>query len=283
MLVVAGLVVREASRRRLLLALLLITLALIALSGWGFAQLPRLLAHEGDIGDAMTIVASQLLILVAFTFSFILALSAVFMAGPAISGEVESGIALSVLARPVSRVSYVIGKWIGLVVVLLVYTVGAVLLELAVVRAVVGYTPPQPLVALAYVFAEGVTLLTLALALGTRLSGMVAGVVSLALFGMAWMGGIVGGIGVAFGNEVITHVGTMTKLLVPTDGLWRGAVHALEPVAVLVGMRGAPPAMTAANPFFAASPPPLPYVIWSVLWIAGVLALAVWSFQRREI
>lgn len=285
MLVIAGLVLREASRRRLLLALFLLTLALIALNAWGFAQLPRALSTAGrPLPDEMVkIIASQLLILVAFTFSFILALSAVFVAAPSISGEVESGIAQSVVARPISRIAYVLGKWLGLVIVLVAYTVGAVVLELLVVRAVVDYVPPYPLEAFAYVFTEGLVLLTLALALSTRLSGMVAGVVSLVLFGMAWMGGIVGGIGVAFDNPSITHVGTVTKLLVPTDGLWRGAVHALEPVAMLVGMRGAPPAASAANPFFAAAPPPLPFVAWSLLWIAGVLAVAVWSFRTREI
>jgi ABC-type transport system involved in multi-copper enzyme maturation permease subunit len=284
-LVIANLVLREASRRRLLLALVLLTLALIALNAWGFAQLPRLLGGDDRPlpRDALTIIASQLLILVAFMFSFILALTAVFAAAPSISGEIESGIAQPVVARPLSRISYVLGKWIGLVVVLLGYTVGAVALELLVVRVVVDYVPPYPLEAFAYVFAEGVVLLTLALALSTRLSGMVAGVVCLVLFGMAWMGGIVGGIGLAFGNPAITHVGTVTKLLVPTDGLWRGAVNALEPVAMLVGMRGAPVAATAANPFFAASAPPLPFVAWSLLWIAVVLAAGVWSFRSREI
>jgi ABC-type transport system involved in multi-copper enzyme maturation permease subunit len=284
-LVIAGLVLREASRRRLLLALLLLTLALIALNAWGFAQLPYVFAgEEGEFGiDAVKFVASQLLILVTFMFSFIVALSAAFMGAPAISGEVESGIAQALVARPISRVSYVAGKWIGLAAVLLAYTAGAVILELLVVRAVIDYTPPYPLEAFAYVFSEGLVLLTLALALSTRMSGMVAGVVALALFGMAWMGGIVGGIGIAFDNAVITHVGTVTKLILPTDGLWRGAVHALEPIAMLVTMRGAPPAATAANPFFAASAPPVPFVLWSLLWVAGVFALAVWSFQRREI
>jgi ABC-type transport system involved in multi-copper enzyme maturation permease subunit len=284
-LVIAGLVLREASRRRLLLALLLLTLALIALNAWGFAQLPHVFAGDAGMAgiDAVKLIASQLLILVTFMFSFIVALSAAFMGAPAISGEIESGIAQSLVARPISRVSYVAGKWIGLAAVLLAYTAGAVVLELLVVRAVIDYTPPYPLEAFAYVFTESLVLLTLALTLSTRLSGMVAGVVALALFGMAWMGGIVGGIGVAFDNAVITHVGTVTKLILPTDGLWRGAVHALEPVAMLVTMRGAPPAATAANPFFAASAPPLPFVVWSLLWIAGVLALAIWSFQRREI
>jgi len=111
---------------------------------------------------------------------------------------------------------------------------------------------------------------------------MVGGVIGLVLFGLAWMGGIVGGVGAAFNNATITHVGTVTRLILPTDGLWRGAVYALEPVALITGARGAP-AIAAANPFFAASPASVPFVLWSLGWIALVLVLAVWSFRRREI
>ena len=39
----------------------------------------------------------------------------------------------------------------------------------------------------------------------------------------------------------------------------------------------------AANPFFAAEPPPAAYVVWAVAWIAAVLVLAIWSFRSREI
>ncbi len=281
MLVVAGLVLREAARRRLVLAVLLLTALAVALTGWGFSRIPYLGSQPLPV-EQVRLIASQLVILVAFMFSFVLALSAVFVASPAVSGEVESGIALSVLARPISRPSYLVGKWLGLAALLFAYTAASIALELIVVRIVVDYEAPRPLEALAFLYAEGLVLLTLALALSTRVSGMVGGVVALVLFGMAWMGGIVGGIGQAFDNAAVTHVGTATKLILPTDGLWRGAVYALEPAAVLAGVRGAGPA-AAANPFFATAPPPLTFLVWSGLWIAAVLALALWSFRHREI
>ncbi len=282
MLVIAGLVLREAARRRLVLAVVILTILAVALTAWGFSRIPYL-GVQPLPPEQVRLIASQVVILVAFMFSFVLALSAVFVAAPAISGEAESGIALVVLARPLSRRSYVLGKWLGLAALLLVYAGGSILLELVAVRAVVDYEPPRPLEAFAYLYAEGLVLLTLALALSTRLSGMVGGVVALALFGMAWIGGIVGGVGQAFDNATVTHVGTATKLLLPTDGLWRGAVYALEPAAIVTAARGAPGPAIAANPFFAAAPPPLPFIAWAIAWIALVLALALWSFRAREV
>lgn len=282
-LVIARLMLREVLRRRLILALLFLTLLVIALTAWGFSRIPTLSQRGVPIPDAQAkLIASQLLILVMFMFSNVLALSAVFVASPALSGDLESGIALAMLSRPITRAQYVMGKWLGLAVLVVAYALIAASLEMLAVNAVVGYLPPRPLEFLGFLIAEGLVLLTFGLVLSTRLSGMVGGVIALILFGMAWLGGIVGGIGAAFDNELIERVGTATKLILPTDGLWRGAVYTLEPAAMLAVAAGTGPAF-AANPFYAPAPPPLPYLVWCAAWLAGMLALAIWSFSRREV
>lgn len=282
-LVIARLMLREVLRRRLVLALVALTLLAIALTAWGFSRIPTLAVGGVPIPEVQAkLIASQLLILVMFMFSNVLALSAVFVASPALSADLESGIALALLSRPVSRTEYVIGKWLGLAALVVAYAVLAASLEILAVNAVTGYLPPRPLEFLGFLIAEGLVLLTFGLVMSTRLSGMVGGVVALVLFGMAWLGGIVGGIGTAFDHELLERAGTATKLILPTDGLWRGAVYALEPAAVLAGSLGAGPA-AAANPFYAAAPPPAAYLVWCALWLAAMLALAVWSFSRREI
>lgn len=282
-LVVARQVVHEASRRKLLLALLVLTAIVIALTVWGISRIDDLRNGGQPLSDAQKrTIVSQLLILVMFMFSWVLSLAAVFIAAPAISGELESGVALAVLARPIARSEYVIGKWLGLLTLVVSYGIGAAAIELIAVQAVSGYQPPHPLEFLGFVLGEGIVILTFSLALSTRLAGMVGGVIAAILFGIAWMGGIVGGVGAAFNNETITHVGTATKLILPTDGLWRGAVWSLEPAIVIAAQRGLGPAV-AANPFFAADPPPGVYVAWAVVWVAAMLALAIWSFRSREV
>jgi ABC-type transport system involved in multi-copper enzyme maturation permease subunit len=280
--VIARLVIREAARRRLLLALLILTLIVIVLTGWGFSRIPTITQRGTPLPDLQVkLIASQFLIVTMFMFSFVLAMAAVFVAAPQISGDVESGTALAILSRPIGRAEFVVGKWVGLAALVAIYAGGAAAVELAVVNAVVGYAPPEPTAFIAFVIAEGLVIMTLALMLSTRLSGMVGGVIALVLFGIAWIGGIVGGIGSAFDNAGITHVGTATKLILPTDGLWRGAVYALEPQALLATGAQAGPA-AAANPFYASAAAPLSFELYVVGWVALVLGLAVFSFHARE-
>jgi len=102
-LVIARLVIREAARRRLLLALLLLTILVIALTGWGFSRIPTITQRGAPLPDLQVkLVSSQFLIVTMFMFSFVLAMAAVFIASPQISGEVESGTALAILSRLVS-------------------------------------------------------------------------------------------------------------------------------------------------------------------------------------
>lgn len=279
---IARLVIREAARRRLLFALLILTLIVIGLTGWGFSRIPTITQGGTPLPDLQVkLIASQFLILTMFMFSFVLAMAAVFVATPQISGEVESGTALAILSRPIGRAEYVAGKWVGLAALVAVYSGGAAAVELGVVNAVVGYVPPEPLAFIAFMIAEGIVIMSLALLLSTRLSGMVGGVVALVLFGIAWIGGIVGGIGAAFDNATIMHVGTATKLILPTDGLWRGAVFALEPQSVIAASSRAGPA-SAANPFIATAAAPLSFELYVIGWVGLVLGLAVYSFHARE-
>ena len=131
-----------------------------------------------------------------------------------------------------------------------------------------------------FVAAVAVLLLTLALLGSTRLGPMACGIMAVVLFGVTWMMGVAGAIGVAFQNQAVTNVGVIASLILPTDGLWRAAAYHLSPAILLAtaaqtGVNG--------NPFIVAAPPTPAYHIWAALWIMAALALAIYSFEHRDL
>ncbi len=283
-LVIARLTVQEASRRRLLLALVILTLLVVGFSAWGFNKITTVTRSDGTLlpPAQVALITSQLLIVVTFMYSGVLALSAAVVAGPLISSEVESGLLLSMLARPVRRSEVVIGKWLGLAALVAIYAAGSALLEMAAVDWATGYVPPHPVELIVFVGAEGLALLSLGLLLSTRLSGITGGVIALVAWLMAWIGGVVGDIGTSLQNQAVENIGTISHLVLPTDGLWRGAVYAMEPDVVLASLRAAG-TVGRANPFSAVDPPPVQFLAWVAVWFALMLALSIWSFRTREI
>jgi len=275
---IALLTLREAVRRRLVAACAGITVGLVALSAWGFDRL----SHTATItsGEVNTAIP-QALILFMFMFSFVVALSASAMASPAISAEAESGVLLSILARPVRRSDVLIGKWLGLATVILAYAGLVSGLEVGVVDWVSGFVPPNPVVVALYLFAEGAILLTLTLLLSTRLSAIATGVVGIALFGAAWLAGVVGSLGTAFKISSLTTIGNVSRYVLPTDGLWRGAIYYLEPQSFVAQRLTDSP--DSGNPFFAQNPPAWTFLIWVGVWFLAVLGAGIVSFQRRDL
>src|SRR6202162_1191888 len=283
-LVIARLTIQEASRRRLLLALIIVTLLVVGFSAWGFNKITTVTRSDGTVLPAaqVTLITSQLLIVVTFVYSGVLALSAAVVAGPLISSEVESGLLLSMLARPMRRSEVVIGKWLGLAVLVAIYAAGSAFLELTAVDWATGYFPPHPVALVIYVGAEGLALLSLGLLLSTRLSGITGGVIALVAWLMAWIAGIVGDIGTGLQNQAVENVGVISHLILPPDLLWRGAIYAMEPDAFLATLRAAG-TVGRANPFAAVDPPPVPFLVWVVVWFTLMLLLSIWSFRTREI
>lgn len=273
---IAGLTVKEAVRRRLLLAFVAISVVIVGLSAWGFDRLTR--ANSLTSGETHLAVPDAL-ILFMFMFSFVVALSASAIASPSISMEVESGVLMTVVARPVRRTEVLLGKWLGLAALLAGYAVAVCALEFAVVDWVSGYLPPNPVLATVYLLTEGGLLLTLALFLSTRMPVIAAGVIGVAVFGAGWLGGVVGTLGTTFHISALRTVGALGRVLIPTDGVWHGAIYYLEPSALRSGQL-----VEAGNgPFYALAAPSWPYLLWVVCWFLIVMTASVVSFERREL
>jgi ABC-type transport system involved in multi-copper enzyme maturation permease subunit len=278
-LTIARLTILEASRRKLLIALAGLTVVVVVLTSWGFSRLPTM---KNVTPAEVRLAASQLTILVAFMFSGVLALGSTLVAAPSIASDIESGIALAILPRPIRRSEVLMGKWLGLALLVTLYAGGSGVLELLGIWLGTGYLPPNPAAALAFVAAEGIVLMSLALLLSTRLAPMTGGVIALVLFFVGWIGGIALAIGQVFDNGTIKNIGLGSRLVIPTDGLWHGAIYYLEPTDILSAARAAGRAR-AGNPFFADAPLTLAYLVWVAAWIVVVLLAANWSFARRDL
>jgi len=278
---IAVLTIGEAARRRVLWVLVGLAVVAVALTTWGADRLVALLHEQGQPEIQVKLVISQVLIFIAFQFTFVLAMTAAFLGSPAIASDIESGVAQALLARPLRRSAYLLGRWLGLAAVVVAYAAGSALLALAAVAWVSGYTPPSLVSPVAYLAFQAIVLMTLAILLSTRLSPIAGGAICVVAYGLSWMSGVLGDIGAALGASGVAAIGDVGRVLLPTDGLWRGVVYGLEP-GILVGALGGQP-VARANPFFAAEPPHPLFVAWAVAWVALILLIAIGQLRRREL
>ena len=278
-LIIARLTLREAFRRRLLWVLVGLTAVIVALTWWGFGRI----AEASPItGPVQILGISQVTVMLAFMFSFVLAMTAVFAGSPAIGPEIESGLLLAMLARPIRRSEVLLGRWLGLAGVLVGYALIAGYLELGAVVLATGYVPSDPAVGPLYLAAESLILLTLAIVISTRVASVAGGAIAVVGYGLAWMAGVMGGVGEAFDNSVLRGVGFVARLILPSDVLWRGSAGALSPTDNVLTAGGVNANLYRFSPF-SGTTPGLPWLAWCVIWVVAVLALGIVLLRRREL
>lgn len=271
---------KEAVSRRLLTAVFILTLVFIAVFGIAFAMANGWLSTEEDpLERALT--ATLLTVLGLYVASFLAAFLALFLSTGSVSSEIDSGQLHAVLARPLPRWSWLLQRWVGLAVVVVAYTLmlgGSLLL---VARLVSGYEATRPLLGLGLMALQSLTLLTLGLFGSTWLTTLANGAVVFFAFGLAWLTGLVGVVGEVIDNLAMQRVATATSLLIPSDALWRGASAALSSPVALAARGGL--GSDDQVPFFGTALPSTLFLVWTLLYVALLLLLAVRTFGRRDL
>jgi ABC-2 type transport system permease protein len=281
MIAIARLTIGETIRKKILWILIALAAIAVILTAWGVTLVMNAARDAGTSDLVIKLGVSQVLIFIAFQFGFVLAMTAAFLGSPAISADLESGVAQAMLARPLRRSSYVLGRWLGLAIVVVLYATLSGLLAIAAVAVVSGYTPPNIALPVAYLGGQALIILTLTVVLSTRLPSIAGGAIAVVAYGIAWLAGVLGHIGVALGTNGLVGVGNLSRILLPTDTLWQGVVFGLEPSVVVQSIGSQQVAQ--GNPFFALEGPSLPYVAWAVAWVVLALVLAIVLLRRREL
>jgi len=296
-LVVARWTVLEARRRRLLAAGVVLSVAFVALFAVGFfllyhAQERELVEAQArgfgpagglDAREELLAMSTFLTVFGLYGVQFLAALLALFLGVASVSPEIDSGALHAVLARPLGRLEYLLGRFLALAGLLIAYVVAMSGSLLLVARVVAGYQAGDVPRLLGLMVLHVLILLAVSLLGSTVLPTLANGVVMLALFGLAWLGGVIGFIGtLPPGNELLANLGTAVSLLLPADAVWRGAsFHALPPSFLVAGslFGGDDPGL----PFASTGPIAPAMLTWAVAYPLACLALAAAAFRRRDL
>src|SRR5919201_2812208 len=223
---IARFTLKEAVSRRLILAGIIISLGYVGLFAIGFHfAVEKAIENTPDAQSrvAIGVAFATLAVLGIYVANNLAAFLALFLSVGAVSSEVDAGTLHAVLARPLRRSEFIIGRWLGYLVLLAAYISGMLGLMVVVARWISGYEVPDPAHAWLLMLLECAVLLTMSL-LGSALMPTLAnGIVVFTLLGLAWLGGMIEFVGrlLPSGGEAMLNVGTAVSLLLPSDALWR--------------------------------------------------------------
>ena len=279
--VLARMTFQEAIRRRIVLTGLVLGILFLIVFSIGSRLISTEIVRETIVeGGAayqniMRTEMSNFLIMAGlYAATFLSAAMGALLGADTLAGEINSGSIQTIVTKPVRRSDVVFGKWLGFAGLLGLY---ALLMAGGVVLIVFlqsNYLPRNVLTGLSLIYLESLLVMTISLAGSSAMPALATGGMVFGLYGLAFLGGWIEQIGTLLSNPAAVQIGIVTSLVVPTEALWRRAAYEMQtPLASAMGM----------SPFGAFSVPSALMVLYAMLYLLIVFAIAVSTFNRRDI
>ena len=227
-LVIARLTFLEAVRRRILVAAFLLGLVFLVLFGVGFyfmlqAVVPANPASPVNGALIKNGIAGTLTLVGLYAVNFLAIAMSALVTADTLAGEINSGSIQAIVSKPLSRLEIVIGKWLGLAVLLAMYLALMAGGVLVIVYVIAGYVVPNVLAGLALLYLEALLVMTVTLLCSSTFSTLATGGIVFGLYGLAFIGGWVEQFGAILQNQAAVNVGIISSLIMPSEAIWRRA------------------------------------------------------------
>lgn len=274
----------EILRKRVLIITILMTIAFLGVFAFAAHALAGATAGQpGQPSDLLTNFTHGAIGVTVglYVSNFTVAYLAIFSSAGTISAEIENGLLLAILPRPLPRWRVYLGKWLGYTMWSLLY--GAVMFW-AVVWIVHVYTHfpmwPDALWKSFGVFELiPITLVSLSILGSLYLPTLGNGVAMTLLFGLGMIGGFIQRLNVA--QVAMDKVGLITSLIIPVNAVY------YRMVSELMGGSSIPVGSTDLSsrlgPFAGGPIPSNAFLAYTGLYICAIVAFGVWRFTRKDI
>ena len=280
--IIAGLTFREAIRRRIMLAGLVLGVAFVIIYSIGihfiFGQIASDTAANLPSHAAANIMqvesTNTFMMMGLYAATFLSVAMAALLGADTLAGEITSGTIQTIATKPIWRADVVLGKWLGFAELLGLYVLllaGGIVLSVFIQS---GYAPDNLFIGLGLIYMESVLIMTITLMLSAAFPALATGGIVFGLYGLSFIGGWIEQFGAVLHNDTAIKVGIVTSLLNPSESLWKRA--AFEMQTPLLGT-------FFGSPFVSLSVPSPLMIGYTFLYLIVVLFIAVRIFQKRDL
>lgn len=281
MIVLARFTLREALRRRVFTVVAILTVAFLVLYGLGVWQA---FGVAEDLGsgfsgvDATVVVGATMFGLAMFGTLFLGVVLAVFLTLGAVRGDAERGLLQPLVVRPAARRDVLLARGLAAGGVSALYVLAVYVAAMVITGAIGGWWPDSPVTA-GLGLALGVVVVTaLSLAGSVTLASTANGIAIFMAFGAGLVAGLLGQIGRALSNGTLTNVADVAAYALPFEALYQNALNDLT-----VDTGGFTRFALQLGPLGGARDGGAGLWLWSLAYLAVVVALAVAAFRRRDL
>jgi Cu-processing system permease protein len=281
-LTIAAYALRESTRRRVFVVVLILTVAFLALYAVGteaaFDSIDAEAAGAALNVDDQVLTGSTLLGLAMFTTLFLGCVLAVFLTFGAVRGDAERGVLQPLVVRPLGRTALLGGRFAAAAGVCAVYVTAVYAAATAITGAAGGWWPADP-VSPGLALVTGVILIAALSLLGSIfLSATANGIAVFMAFGAGLAAGLLGQIGDALDVNTLENVAQVASWVLPFEALYQGGLDSLTS-----DVGGTTAVIVQLGPFGGAQESGPLLWVWSAAYLVLLAAAARMAVARRDL
>ncbi|MDB5083697.1 MAG: hypothetical protein JWN30_583 [Bacilli bacterium] len=277
---------KEILRKRVLLITVVLTLLFLGLYVFAVSQITKSSAACPNCNSLMQSYIQSLGFLSAGLYfaNFVVAFLMIFSSVGTLSTEIENGILLAILPRPIRRWEIYFGKWLGFTLWGLLYAGLLFLALLGIVNHYLHFPIDYQSLgkALAIFLLIPLVLSALSVFGSSFLPTLGNGIALALLFCLGLLGGLLEqlmSLNAHLGTQM-SKVGVITSMLIPTDSLYRRVTYELMGGSDLP-LGGNVSQML--GPFASTVIPSNSFIWYSLIYVVVVLMMGAIYFTRRDI
>lgn len=286
---IAKLSFKETIYKRIFLIALIMTLAYLLLYGiathYAAASYLKTLSEmnpsqKAVMGMTLKTIGSQLLSMGLYFANFIIGLLTILATVGSVAGNIESHQIDPILTRPIRRLDFVIGRFLGYGILLAVYTLFFFFSIIFVNNFFGG--PLQANLSFTSIIKAGLVfacvpliIISPALFFSSTVSTINSGIILIVLYGMSFIGGFIEQLGNILRNTALINIGIVSSLLFPADTLFRYMN------TLLVGSNATP--FDSTSLFYGTAAPSTLMLVYCAVYVLLILLLGIRTFARRDI
>jgi Cu-processing system permease protein len=279
---IAGYALRESTRRRVFVVVLILTIAFLVLYAVGteaaFDSVDAEAAGAVLDVDDQVLTGSTLLGLAMFTTLFLGCVLAVFLTLGAVRGDAERGLLQPLVVRPLGRTALLGGRFAAAAGVCGGYVAVVYTAAMTITGAAGGWWPEDP-VSPGLGLVAGVILIAALSLLGSIfLSSSANGIAVFMAFGAGLAAGLLGQIGDALNVDTLQNIAAIASWALPFEALYQSGLNSLTE-----GVSGTTGVIVQLGPFGGAQEGGPLLWPWSVAYLGLVAGAARLAFARRDL
>lgn len=277
---------KEALRKKVILLVGILTLIYLAILTLITYYACNENISSGGSSVNLYVMESTFISILGFYFSSMLvAFLTIMVSVGSVSSEIESGVLHSIITRPIKRSSYILGKYLGIALLIVSYSV---LLYLALILIywiiipdfIATFSTGVIFKGLFFFILEPLAILSLSVFSSTSFKTMGSGIFVIAIYILGLLGGIFEQVGVLLGNDLINSLGILSSLISPFDVIYR------ELISNFFSGTGF------TNPFLnifsdgnmlSGASPSSWMLFYVFVYITGLVLLSIRKFKKRDI